>query len=771
MNAQSPSQLLKMSEASQFDDSDEGGLDLERVLRAIRRRVWLIAGSTTILAAVAAYDAITEVPVFQARFELLTKPVTLESQIISSANPETLSNREEIVGVKVDEVKLKILKSPDALDPIVKKLQDEYPQISYGTIAKNLDIKQAGGNTDILVVSYRHTNPQLVQAVLESLSQAYLNYSLQTRQRDINRGIDFLEDQLPLLRSRVEARQQDLQTLRTQYNLVDPTTTGQQLSTQVSGFTQNLLDTQLQLKETQAQYQALQQQLANNPITEITAPALKENTRYQTLLARYREIEQQRAESSTLFLEASPEQQLLQDKQAQLLPLLQQEGERTLQELASQIDQLRSRERILENTIERLNQQIKQLSAIDREYTEIQRQLKIATENLNQFLTKREAFRLDAAQKEVPWQLLTPPSPPHSSTASIRKNAVLGAALGMMVGLGLALLLDWLRNVLHTPKELKNVAKLPLLGVIPKEKGLEKAPVARAEVAAAPSAAIIRAGAPSGPSAQYQCSKTLLFLEAFRSLCTNIRLLGHDLSIFSFVVSSAMPQEGKTTVAFYLAQAAGTMDRRVLLVDANLRHANLHQHLGLDNTQGLTEVIAQDLDPYQAIQKSPLEENLFVLPAGSVPLDPVRLLASHKMQELMDKLQAAFDLVVYDAPSLLGCADAHLLGNHTSGILLVAGLGRVKGPRLQEALEELRLARTPVLGMVANGATPSHDACSITAYSTPDTGGNRTSGSSETSENATQSHSQTLQTWYDPQKSRSVAENPVRAWLQKWRQN
>jgi capsular exopolysaccharide synthesis family protein len=755
---------MRTSEASQFEDSDEGGLDLERVLRAIRRRTLLIAGSTTVLAAVAAYDAMTEVPVFQARFELLTKPVTLETQIISSTNPETLSNREEIVGVKVDEVKLKILKSPDVIDPIVEQLQSDYPEISYGTIARNLRIQQAGSNTDILVVSYQHNNSQLVKDVLDALSQAYLNYSLQTRQRDINRGIEFLKQQLPQLRSRVEARQEDLQDLRTQYNLVDPATLGQQLSSQVSGFTQNLLDTELELQETRSRYQALQQQLASNQITEVTAPALKENSRYQSLLGRYRDIEQQLAESSTLFLEASPEQQLLREKQNQLIPLLQQEGERTLRELDSQIAQLEDRKRILENTIERLNQQIKQLSAIDREYTEIQRQLKIATENLNQFLAKREAFRLDAAQKEIPWQLLTPPSNPHSSTASIRKNAVLGAALGLMLGLGMALLLDILRNVLHTPKEVKNAAKLPLLGVIPKEKGLEPAATPRGTTVAASTSAIATLDS-SQTVAQYQFSKTLLFLEAFRSLCTNIRLLGNDLSIFSFVISSAMPEEGKTTVAFYLAQAAASMDRRVLLVDANLRHANLHQHLGLDNTQGLTEVIAQDLDPYQAIQKSPLEENLFVLTSGSVPLDPVRLLASQKMQDLMDKLQAAFDLVLYDAPSLLGCADAHLLATHTSGILLVAGLGRVKGPRLQEALEELRLAGTPVLGMVANGATPNHDACSITAYPTPAT--------SSSSSSPTSNHQpKALQQWYETQEeSTSAEDNPVRAWLQKWRRH
>jgi capsular exopolysaccharide synthesis family protein len=198
-----------------------------------------------------------------------------------------------------------------------------------------------------------------------------------------------------------------------------------------------------------------------------------------------------------------------------------------------------------------------------------------------------------------------------------------------------------------------------------------------------------------------------VFYEAFRSLFTNIRLLSPDTPIRSVVISSAMPGEGKSTIAIYLAQAAAEQGRRVLLVDTDLRHPSIHNRLGLANMQGLTDVISTDIDFNHVIQQSPQENNLFVLTAGSIPPDPIRVLASQKMQDLIAQLRSAFDLVVYDAPPLTGLADAYLLAAETNGMVLVASLGQVKRSVLENALDQLKEHSnfsTPLLGVVANRA-------------------------------------------------------------------
>jgi capsular exopolysaccharide synthesis family protein len=195
-----------------------------------------------------------------------------------------------------------------------------------------------------------------------------------------------------------------------------------------------------------------------------------------------------------------------------------------------------------------------------------------------------------------------------------------------------------------------------------------------------------------------------VFGEAFHTLAANVRLLDADDPVRAVVIASATAGEGKTTIAAYLAQAVARMNRRVLVVDTDLRRPQIHQRLGLVNGDGLTDVLSGDLSPEEAIQASALDENLFVLTAGMLPPDPIRLISSQKMQELMRSLREQFDLVIYDAPPLAGLADAHLLAAHSDGLLLVAGLGELKRSALEQSLYELSVANTPVLGAIANFA-------------------------------------------------------------------
>ncbi|NET38538.1 MAG: CpsD/CapB family tyrosine-protein kinase, partial [Cyanothece sp. SIO1E1] len=194
------------------------------------------------------------------------------------------------------------------------------------------------------------------------------------------------------------------------------------------------------------------------------------------------------------------------------------------------------------------------------------------------------------------------------------------------------------------------------------------------------------------------------FMESFRFLYANIRLLSSDQPIRSVVITSATAAEGKSTVSAHLAQAAAAMGQRVLLVDTDLRRPCLHEHLGMLNTRGLSTVISVDLDVNVVIQPSPAEDNLFVLTAGPVPPDSTRLLSSKRMQNLMAQLHEKFDLVIYDVPPLLGFADAYLLTAHTDGLILVAGLGKLKRSLIENALDELKVSGAPVLGVVANGS-------------------------------------------------------------------
>jgi polysaccharide biosynthesis transport protein len=115
-------------------------------------------------------------------------------------------------------------------------------------------------------------------------------------------------------------------------------------------------------------------------------------------------------------------------------------------------------------------------------------------------------------------------------------------------------------------------------------------------------------------------------------------------------------------------------------------------------------VLTGRLDLKGAIQRSLVEPNMFVLTAGAIPPDPTRLLSSQRMHHLMMQVHNNFDLVIYDAPPLLGFADAHLMATHTNGVMLVSQLGRLKRSLGEQALEQLRVSNIPVLGMVLRSA-------------------------------------------------------------------
>ncbi|WP_333153049.1 MULTISPECIES: CpsD/CapB family tyrosine-protein kinase [unclassified Microcoleus] len=192
-------------------------------------------------------------------------------------------------------------------------------------------------------------------------------------------------------------------------------------------------------------------------------------------------------------------------------------------------------------------------------------------------------------------------------------------------------------------------------------------------------------------------------IEAFHYLYTNIQLLNAEHPISSLTITSTVKGEGKSTVALYLAKTASAVGKRVLLVDANMRLPQLHTYLSLSNIKGLSNVLSSDLSLNEAIQRLPDDDNLFVLTAGTIPLDPIKLLSSRKMHYLMEQFLALFDLVIYDTPPLIGLADGHLLASQTDGTVLIVKLEKTDRGLVNTALEQLNVADFKVLGVVANG--------------------------------------------------------------------
>jgi capsular exopolysaccharide synthesis family protein len=201
------------------------------------------------------------------------------------------------------------------------------------------------------------------------------------------------------------------------------------------------------------------------------------------------------------------------------------------------------------------------------------------------------------------------------------------------------------------------------------------------------------------------------FLESFRGLHTSLQMLNPDQPVRSLVVTSAMPGDGKTTVSSELAKAAASMGKRVLLVDVDLRRPRQAEQLSLPNQRGFTTLINANTSLEELVHTQEnalpgalkLQANLTVLTSGPKPPDPTRLLSSQKIQVWMDRFHSTYDLVIYDAPPLLGLADSLLIAPATDGLVLVVKMGRTPRTAFRHAMETLRPTNITVLGVVANG--------------------------------------------------------------------
>lgn len=716
----------------QSDESDEGGLDLGQLFAAVRRRTLVIVGITIAVASAALAQSLTSTPVYEAEFELLITPVTVENQLTSSPLSEERQTS------SVDQTQLLVLQSPKLMTPIVKQIHARYPGSGFPQLNINL-LK----DTNIIQVSYQDPDPEKVQFILNTVADAYLKFSLEEHLTDARQGIRFVEEQLPQLKLRVKTLQDQLQTFRQRYDLIDSAGKGQQLSSQLNGIVQQRLEAHTQVVKARSLYTSLQNQLQMQPNEAEAALALSEAPAYQNLLNQLQQLETQIAIQTARYNEDSPNVQNLRAQQRNLLPLVEQERRRILGDqlssttgksrgLASpnsirlqqmqqffdnahQIQALEAQDKALAQVESLLRQQVKQFPLIARQNDDLERQLKIAIDNLNQFLTKREALRIDAAQKQVPWQLVTPPTMPQASSSSVKLKLALGLTLGLLLGIGAALLVDKFKNVFYTPEDVKDTTRLPLLGEIP----------VVANVIGLTQEA--DQGFWSGKSGKlFQQQNSSYFWESLRSLYTNIRFLSFNTPVKSLAVISADSKEGRSTIAVHLAQTAAVMGQRVLLVDADLRSPKIHTVLNLPNTKGLSNAIAEELNIDNFIQqvncvsmrnqnydlpellpkeieKLPLQDIFFVLTAGQVPPNPTSLLSSQKMQALARQFETEFDLIIYDTSPVLDFADSSVLAVHTDASLLVVGIGKTDRPALVKVLEKLKFSSTPVLGVVANG--------------------------------------------------------------------
>ena len=697
----------------QVTNSIDRDIDLSEVWKALRRRrkiVGVVAGSiisATVL--IAAYQRIFN-PVFLGSFTLLiSDPISNRSNSVG-ADDGALYADLAINTTNTDiPTLIELLKSPLLLNPIAESFE-----LNPNVLSRRINISTGGatrnGADGVLKVNLMSRNPLADQALLEAISQTYLEASLKQRQQRVTDGIDFLNKQAPSLQARVDAIQSELAEFRREYSLLEPSTEGaalKQRQAELSGQILSLEAERSRLVRVRKEIasgnlsaRGFQEAISTGDTLSGRGQGLAVSDADQSLLQQLIQVETELAKARSTYQPTSSTVLSLQARLNTLQPLLRSHQ---LEAVDAALNLNSGRLLTAREQEASLNQEFLQKPALIKQYEALQSQLTLAQDNLAGLVSARETFQLEIAQQSVPWRIISPPKINlNPIKPSVSRYLVFGTVLGAVVACGAALLRDRLDHVFHNPKDVKDDLGLPLLGTVPHVEFFEGV---RDE-----KRFILEELDNSGETKNYlfdpkRQGKHNHYEESFRNLFTSLRFLNSDNPLKSIAITSSLLGEGKSLVNVLLAKTLSEMGQRVLLIDADLRKPQIHLRLGLNNLNGLTNFLANDSQSWHNLmQQVPGHDEWYVITAGSRSPDPARLLSSMRMQNLVKEISDSeeFDLILFDTPPVLGLADTALVAEHCDGVILLVSLDLVDRGLPKEAANRIILSGAPLLGAVTN---------------------------------------------------------------------
>lgn len=300
-------------------------------------------------------------------------------------------------------------------------------------------------------------------------------------------------------------------------------------------------------------------------------------------------------------------------------------------------------------------------------------------------VTNYEQVRLSEAQTSTNVVVSEPaaiPTIPISPKTS--RNTLLATMAGMLLAAGLIFAIDTLDDTVRNPDAFRQRFGLSVLGMIASHETTNGRPISLSQ--------------PRSP-----------VTESFRALRTNTLFTGVDKPLRRIIITSATPQEGKTTISSNLAVVLAQSEKKVVLIDADLRRPQVHRRFGLTNHMGISDLFllnrTMETMPRGVIQFSE-SMKLAVITSGKTPPNPAELLTSRKMTHFLELLGAEYDVILIDTPPVLSVTDAAALSSNVDGVILVAKPGFTKLKDFQQALEQLRRVDAHILGVVLNEVNP-----------------------------------------------------------------
>jgi succinoglycan biosynthesis transport protein ExoP len=555
-------------------------------------------------------------------------------------------------------------------------------------------------NTRIMEIHFTSTDPQLAASAVNTLAATYVEQNFKTKFESTMQASDWLSKQLVDLQMKVETSQEKLVRYQKEHEILG-------MDEKQNIITEKLdeLNKEMTMAESdRMQKEAVYRQTQSSDPDVVAAAIIADTTGTGSgagsgLLDKLREqqanLKIQIADLNTQFGPSYPKIAQLNNQLKEIDRQLQTETNKAVDHLKGQYQAALQRENMLRGSFDQQKQEANKLNESAIEYSILKRDLDSNRTLYEGLLEKLKEAGVTAGLRSNNFRIIDAARVPTApSEPNIPRNLSFALVLGVISGVGLAFLLENMDNTVRTPEQAQVISGLPSLGMIPLgSKSGNHGPTGK-RLALTASKEVVETVTQIRPQSQ--------MAESYRALRTSLLLSNLGAPPKVIMVTSARPQEGKTTTSINTAIVLAQKGVRVLLIDADLRRPSVHKTLGMGPRSGLSNVLTGSATVQQTITLSPILSNLYILPAGTPPPNPAELLASANMKELIDQLRGQYDHIVIDTPPTLSVTDAVVLSPRADATILVIRSGQTTKQALRRSRDILMQVNAHVAGVLLN---------------------------------------------------------------------
>jgi polysaccharide biosynthesis transport protein len=684
-------------------------IDILEYWHALSKRRWSILALATLVAVLAALIAFSIRPTYRSTATILIEPGKTKVLSIAELYDKGMTDRDhyytQVEIIKSDELarrvveKLKLTTHPD-YDPRIAgpSWRESLLPAAWGGEKKALSEEDAAKrvlkgfkedlqvqlvrNSQLAQISFTAHDKELSAKVPNTLAEIYVESDLEARMAMTQKASAWMRERMGELRTKVDASEKALQDYRDRERIVDAK--GVSLSgagKQLEELSRSLVEARQKRAEAESAYQQVQQARAGRTTLE-TIPAVLRHPLVQKLKEQESDAERKLGDAAKRY---GPEHPRLIQARAELDAAKEntrRQMESVVAGVSREYEMAKANEAAVERALGQSKYDIQSLNRKEFQLGVLEREVQQNRNLYEMFLGRLKETSVGSDFQSTVARLVDPASVPATAHAPKKAQIVaISFVVALVVAMMLALLLDRLNNTLNSTGDVEHRLGVPVLGVLHKVKGFDKKGFA-------------------SQLAFFNDTQST-FAEAVRTVRTSILMSALDHQHKVVVVTSSVPEEGKTTLSFNLAGALGQV-KKVLLIDADLRRPKIGKLVGRDsNAPGLADLVAGQSQLSDCIFFH-AQAGIHVMSAGTVPPNPLELLSARRFEEVLEKLKTTFDVVLIDSAPLQLVSDALVLSQHASAVVYVVRADATPYPVAQNGLRRLRRVGANVIGVVLN---------------------------------------------------------------------